>query len=83
MTNPFPSSIQLVFVDRDTPAWARVWALLQADTGGDIAQPCGCCGEVWQYMGTVIEGTRTTHEFRHRHSPITTNREYRQFREAR
>jgi len=75
--------MKLTFLDRGTAEWDRVWALLAADTGGDIEQRCSCCYEVWQYMGSVAEGDRVAHEFRHRHNPYTAKREYRQFRETR
>jgi len=70
---------QLVFVEPGTAAWDSVWALLLAETAGDPAQLCRCCGEVWQYMGSYTNGADTVHEFRHRHSPITGRREYRRF----
>jgi len=68
-----------VFAERGTPLWDRVWALLAGDVGGDTAQECACCGERWQYMGTYVEHGKSAHEFRHRHSPGTGNREYRRF----
>ena len=46
-------------------------AVWEALPGGPVAE-CQCCGEVWQYMGTV-DGR---HEFRHRHHPATGKREY-------
>jgi ketosteroid isomerase-like protein len=69
----------LVFVERGSAAWDRVWALLTAETGGDLAQTCACCGESWQYMGSYSDGGQTAHEFRHRHCPTTGKREYRRY----
>jgi hypothetical protein len=79
-----PIVSDLVFVERGTPEWARVWDLLAASTGGDTIQRCPCCGEMWQYMGSfrtenTAYGTHTAHEFRHRHCPTTAQREYRRF----
>lgn len=71
----------LVFIDRGTADWDRVWALLAASTGGDTTQPCPCCRERWQYMGSYSDGARTAHEFRHRHHPLTRSRDYRRFTE--
>ena len=49
----------------DAPGWERAWDLL-AGSYGDWACEDPVTGEVWQYMGTVIEGEGGRHEFRHR-----------------
>lgn len=41
--------------------WARAWAVM-TERYGDPACEHPTCGEVWQYMGTVVGW----HEFRHR-----------------
>ena len=40
---------------------------------GPLAE-CPDCGETWQYMGTVENGSGYVHEFRHRHHPDTGGR---------
>ena len=53
----------LAFLDREDPGWSRAWACLTAEFGDPA---CEHEGEVWQYMGTAIEGETGRHEFRHR-----------------
>lgn len=53
------------------PEWKKMWKSL-AEKVGDAIEPCECCGEVWQYMDSVMDG----HEFRHRCHPKSHTRIY-------
>jgi len=41
--------------------WKRAWEVVAKEHGSTECQ-CDCCGEIWQYMGSTVEG----HGFRHR-----------------
>lgn len=58
--------------ERGTPQWDAAWLGLTAQ-GWGLDDKCGCCGEVWQYMGTTIPAGPgcPVAEFRHRHHPRT------------
>lgn len=62
-------------VQRDTPGWHRMWAVIAAKYGDPA---CLNDGEAWQYMGTISwdGGATWVHQFRHRCLPATGNREY-------
>ena len=55
-------------LDPSDPGWDRVWAAIAARYG-DSACLDRESNEVWQYMGTVIDGESGRHEFRHRNLP--------------
>lgn len=54
--------------------WEVIWTELASVEGSCV---CENEGEVWQYMGSKIEGERLTHTFRHRYHPRSLNLEYR------
>ena len=62
--------------------WARAWdrlsrASINYTVGTDRrAAYCPDSRETWQYMGTVlVEGNGWVHEFRHRHHPVSKQRQ--------
>ena len=62
----------------DSRQLEAAWQLLPA--GPDAA--CACCGERWQYMGSVWDGRAALHTFRHRHHPGHLARVYADVRET-
>jgi hypothetical protein len=68
------------WLDVDTPEWRRMWAIM----GGGCV--CPDCGEDWQYMGTeyhpapdfgrAIPREGWYHCFRHRHHPVSQQRQH-------
>jgi hypothetical protein len=54
--------------------WEVIWSELASLEGDCVGENQG---EVWQYMGSKIEGERLTHTFRHRCHPRSLNLEYR------
>lgn len=66
----------LRFLAPDNPELIRAWEQLDES---DPVRECDCCGEVWQYMGTVRDQHRRwVHQFRHRH--LNGERVYRNIR---
>lgn len=65
--------------------WARAWDKLEKDpinyAVGTYRKAAACpdSGETWQYMGTVLikqdGGMDWVHEFRHRHHPVSKQRQ--------
>lgn len=66
---------RLVSLSPDDPGWTRAWRAV-GERYGDPACEDRASGEVWQYMGSVIEGEGGRHEFRHRALPATGARAY-------
>ena len=65
----------MAFAHRDGAHWREAWAALKTRAGHDPAEVCECCGEGWQYMGSVeTEGGKWAAQFRHRHYPYTGRR---------
>lgn len=70
----------VAFVRPETNEWGYMWTCLAAHFVND-GQPNPTvayndeCNEVWQYMGTVRQGEKLYHEFRHRMHPRTGQRE--------
>ena len=65
------------FYEPMSPEWDEAWRGLH-ERFGSVDEICPCCGEAWQYMGTV-DGH---HEFRHRHHPETGERMYHKVQEV-
>ncbi|AFY74749.1 hypothetical protein Syn7502_02811 [Synechococcus sp. PCC 7502] len=59
--------------------WEIIWSRL-VDLEGE--SECLNNGEVWQYMGSKIEGSDYVHTFRHRCHPTTNDRGYRHIKMA-
>jgi hypothetical protein len=68
--------MELILATPDSSLWHEAWTGLVA-RGFAVSQPCPCCGEDWQYMGTIVrQGQAIEHQFRHRHHPQTQARCY-------
>jgi hypothetical protein len=65
--------------ESDPLEWEVMWKKLSHDHG-DVCDPCPCCREVWEYMGTsfrkVNDRNIYQHSMRHRHHPVSGKREY-------
>ena len=59
---------ELVGAEPGSIIWDRAWAVI-ARRYRDTACTCSCCGERWQYMGSVRYSAPVgwAHQFRHRH----------------
>lgn len=55
----------LTFLKVGSPTWNLVWERIR-DRYGDQACRCEQTGEVWQYMGSTVNGDDVEHQFRHR-----------------
>ena len=74
---------RLAFAYRDSEHWREAWGALIKRAGHDPdAEVCECCGEGWQYMGSVQkqDGGKWVAQFRHRHYPYTGQRMYSELR---
>lgn len=69
------SAPRLEFAHRDGPHWREAWTALER-RGYSPEEVCQCCGEGWQYMGSIEVGVRWVAQFRHRHHPILAKRVY-------
>jgi len=67
---------RLAFAHRDGAHWREAWDALKTRAGHEPGEVCECCGEGWQYMGSVqaVPGGKWTAQFRHRHYPYTGRR---------
>lgn len=59
---------ELLFVEPGSIIWDRAWAVIERRFR-ETACTCSCCGEGWQYMGSVRYAPPLgwQHQFRHRH----------------
>jgi len=65
--------MSIVWIDAQQPDWEIMWQeLIKLEGSAD----CENNGEVWQYMGSKIEGQEITHTFRHRSHPLTNDYQY-------
>jgi hypothetical protein len=65
---------KLICIDPSEDQWEIMWAELIKLEGSATSENNG---EVWQYMGSKIEGQEITHTFRHRSHPLTKDYQYR------
>jgi hypothetical protein len=72
----------MAFGHRDGEHWLEAWGALRHRAGHDPEEVCPCCGEGWQYMGSVQKaaGAKWAAQFRHRHYPYTGRRMYCELR---
>jgi len=63
----------------DGKEWKYAWGELskqKINIGQEDPFECECEGEFWQYIDSGIVNGVLVHEFRHRHHPVTLQREY-------
>lgn len=70
------------YLNHENVEWARAWdrlsrAPINDAVGTDRREAyCPDSQETWQYMGTVlVEDNGWVHEFRHRHHPVSKQRQ--------
>jgi len=63
-----------ILIKQDTPEWENMWGYLDKhpiNEGLRYPRIAYNEGEQWQYMGSLRQGARVIHEFRHRNHPTT------------
>jgi hypothetical protein len=70
--------MDLVLIKIDSPEWNYMWNWLEAHPINEgLPVPCIADneGEQWQYMGSLKQGDKILHQFRHRNHPVTGTRQ--------
>jgi len=68
--------MDLVLIKIDSLEWDYMWKWLSdhpINDGLDEPSIVDNNGEKWQYMGSLRQGDKTIHQFRHRNHPVTGN----------
>lgn len=68
--------MKLVLIEIDSIEWNYMWNWLSNHPiNKDLEEPSIALneGESWQYMGSLKQGDRLIHQFRHRNHPVTQN----------
>jgi hypothetical protein len=66
--------MDLVLIKLDSPEWNYMWKWLADHPINDGLDEPGIVdykGEQWQYMGSLKQGDKIIHQFRHRNHPVT------------
>lgn len=69
--------MDFILIERESPEWQYMWEwLAQHPINEGITEPTVAeyHGEAWQYMGSVKQGDKAVHSFRHRNHPRTNLR---------